>query len=108
MAAGGLGAVGRAPVEVCRLVDLEPLRRELPRRAGEDLVLIVSAALYREVVESGFGGLDPADFEYVSAVVKGQTFHGHIHYGSRSRAVRNNPPVRRPWSSFLERRRKVS
>ncbi|TNY36974.1 hypothetical protein [Thermomonospora catenispora] len=105
---GGFGAVGRAPIEVSRLVNLKPLRRELRRRRDEDLVLIVSTALHREVVESGFGGLDPADFEPVSEVVKGQIFYGHIYYGKRPRPVRSNPSAKRPWSSLLGRLRKAS
>lgn len=108
VAVGGLGAVGCAPIEVCRLVNLESLRQELRRRRNEDLVLIVSTNLHREVVESGFGGLDPADFEPVSEVVKGQIFYGHIYYGKRPRPVRSNPSAKRPWSSLLGRLRKAS
>lgn len=108
VATGGFGAVGRAPIEVHRLIELEPLRQELHRRRDEDLALIVSVPLYREVVESGFGGLDPADFECVSGVVKGQMFRGYIHYGNRPRAVRYNLPIWWPWSSLLERWRKAS
>lgn len=97
---GGLGPVGRAPIEISRLLDSEALRRELRRRLNEDLVLIVSSALYRDVVESRFRGLDPADFFFTSEVVKGQSFPGHIHRGSRP-AIRppgpgRVPPRRRP------------
>jgi len=93
--AGGHGPVGPAPIEVSRLLNLEALRRELRRRPNEDLVLIVSSALYRDVVESRLRGLDPADFFFVSEEVKGRAFPGHIYRGGGSpRRRADREPIR--------------
>ena len=79
LAPGCLGPVGRAPVVVSRLLDSGLLRRELVQRPEADLVLIVSASLYADVVETELGGLDPAEFERVTVRAKKASYPAYIH-----------------------------
>lgn len=79
LAAGALGVAGNAPIEVSRLLDSDVLRRELARRADQDLVLMVSERVYGDVVQTRFLGLDPAEFAAVTIGVKGQEYRGYIH-----------------------------
>jgi hypothetical protein len=78
LAAGRFGVVGQAPIVVSRLLDSDALRRHLAVRSELDLVLIVSASLYEEVIQSRFRGLDPSAFERVSVVIKGVSYAGYI------------------------------
>ena len=78
LAAGALGVAGDAPIEVSRLLDCDPLRRELARRTGADLVLIVSERVYGDVVQTRFLGLDPAEFVPVTISVKGREYRAYI------------------------------
>jgi class 3 adenylate cyclase len=78
LAAGRFGSVGQAPIVVSRLLDSDVLRHQLAARGDLDLVLIVSSSLYEEVILSRFRGLDPAAFEKVNVVIKGNSYAGYI------------------------------
>lgn len=80
---GFFGPVGRAPITVARLVDAEVLREELRGNPDLDLVLIVSASLYSDIVETEFGGLDPKEFRPVEVHAKGAAYPAYIHCGNR-------------------------
>ncbi|MEV5573734.1 hypothetical protein AB0L06_27145 [Spirillospora sp. NPDC052269] len=74
---GPFGPAGDAPVVVQRLLDSTPLRRLLddPRR---DLAVVVSDAMFDDVVRSGFCALPQSAFEAVRITAKGAVFHGHL------------------------------
>jgi hypothetical protein len=78
---GPLGPVGMAPITVSRLVDAQVLRQELSRQAGADLVLIVSATVYDEVVRSRFGELDPETFCRTVIKAKDTKLIGYLYQG---------------------------
>ncbi|QFG23577.1 hypothetical protein [Actinomadura sp. WMMB 499] len=73
------GPAGDAVVQVRRLVDADPVRRLLDERPGRDLALIVSDAIYRDVVASGLCELSGADFRRVDLTIKKRDYHGHLH-----------------------------
>ena len=75
---GRFGPVGQAPIVVSRLLDARVARAALARSSERDLVLIVSAGLYHDVVETGFYGLDAARFSPVRVTVKGTTYCGYL------------------------------
>ena len=75
---GRFGPVGQAPIVVSRLLDARVARAALARSSQRDLVLIVSAGLYHDVVETGFYGLDAARFSPVRVTVKGATYCGYL------------------------------
>lgn len=75
---GRFGPVGSGPITVCRLVDSRVLRQTLKERADLDIALIVSAAVYDEVVQSGFHELDPKVFHRTRVGVKGTYFTGYL------------------------------
>ena len=87
LAAGEFGKLGDAPTVVSRLRDSDVLRRELARRINEDLVLIVSESIYRDVVKTRWLDLDPAEFVPVPVRVKGQEYRGYIHRPLREGTV---------------------
>ncbi|MCP2339481.1 hypothetical protein [Actinomadura rupiterrae] len=74
---GPFGPAGDAPVVVQRLLDSTPLRRLLddPRR---DLAVVVSDAMFADVVRSGFCSLPASAFEPVRVTAKGAVFRGHL------------------------------
>ena len=100
VAMGKLGAVGKAPIVVSRLLDSDRLRQEL-RHRRTDLVLVVSDALFTDVIESRFRGLDPDEFSRIEEYAKGQSYIGYIHRpgtGSGHRAGnRTNTQLNRAW-----------
>jgi hypothetical protein len=75
---GRFGPVGQAPIVVSRLLDARIARRALAESTERDLVLIVSANLYHDVVETGFYGLDATRFSPVRVTVKGATYCGYL------------------------------
>ncbi|MFG2000448.1 hypothetical protein ACGFNU_15000 [Spirillospora sp. NPDC048911] len=81
LAPGCLGPVGQAPIVVSRLLDAALLRQALTRRPNEELVLIISAGLYEDVIETRFCGLDPADFDAVDVRAKGVSYAAYIYSG---------------------------
>jgi hypothetical protein len=75
---GCLGPVGQAPIVVSRLLDGRIVRRMLAESAERDLILIVSASLYHDVIKTGFYGLDASRFSPVRVTVKGTTYCGYL------------------------------
>jgi hypothetical protein len=76
---GRFGPVGQGPIVVSRLLDSDELRKYLAQRAELDLVLIVSASLHNDVIETRLHHLDPAQFARVDALVKGKSYPAYIH-----------------------------
>ncbi|MEV4259710.1 hypothetical protein AB0J52_41670, partial [Spirillospora sp. NPDC049652] len=109
---GPFGPAGDAPVVVQRLLDSTPLRRLLddPRR---DLAVVVSEAMFADVVRSGFCSLPESAFQPVRITAKGAVFRGRLltrpPEAGRSRQVRGrparasggDPPVRLPGLTLL-------
>ncbi|WP_211245861.1 hypothetical protein [Actinomadura oligospora] len=90
---GPFGPAGDAPVVVQRLLDSTPLRRLLddPRR---DLAVVVSDAMFDDVVRSGFCALPESAFQAVRITAKGAVFRGHLLTRPpepRVRALRERP-----------------
>ncbi|WP_242908515.1 hypothetical protein [Actinomadura terrae] len=108
VADGHLGPAGSAPIVISRLLDLDALRAELSRQEDEDLALIISPALYDDVVRSRFRGLDPEGFYPVEQMVKDVPHLGYIRGDREPSAptarVRTGPP-RTPVLPFSPRRR---
>lgn len=59
------GYVGRAIVDVCRLVDSAEVRAELSAVPDADLALIAADDLYRDVLAHGYGGFPHDGFRLV-------------------------------------------
>jgi hypothetical protein len=76
---GPFGTFASGPITVCRLVDAEVLRQALRQRNDLDIALIVSTAVYDEIVQSGFRELDPRMFQRASINIKGQCFVGYLY-----------------------------
>jgi hypothetical protein len=81
VAPGGFGPVGRAPVEISRLVDAEAVRQHLRQCPALDIALIVSAPVYVEVVRSGLRDLNPESFRRLAVRSKGETYVGYLYQG---------------------------
>jgi hypothetical protein len=75
---GRFGPVGAAPIMAARLVDAQITRQALRRRADRDIVLIVSAAVFNEVVRSGLRELDPRMFYRTATRTKGTRCVGYL------------------------------
>ena len=75
-----------------RLLDAEPLREEL-RNIDGPLVLMVSDAIYSGVVQDGWRGLDPADWQQIELDVKG--WHGCAWLYTQRRPQVGNRPIRK-------------
>lgn len=96
---GRFGPVGQAPIVVSRLLDAGVARRALAESTERDLVLIVSASLYHDVIETGFYGLDATRFSPVRVTVKGVTYPGYLDATqpaldpARSTALRPEPQL---------------
>jgi class 3 adenylate cyclase len=76
---GRLGPVGSAPTVVSRLVDSQVLRQKLRERNDLDIALIVSRAVYDEIVQSRFHDLDPQAFCRTSIRSKGTSYIGYLY-----------------------------
>jgi hypothetical protein len=70
---GANGFPGEAVVHVCRLADAPPLKAALRRFAGADIALIVSDAIFRDVVQH-YRDLRPEHFARVSATLPDKNF----------------------------------
>lgn len=62
VAPGRFGPVGTALVAISRLVDSEVARQQLRQRSDLDITLLVSAAVYEEVIQSRLHDLNPEAF----------------------------------------------
>jgi len=80
------GPVGAAPVVVSRLVDSHILRRALRRDNALDLVLIVSAPVYEEIVKTRLRELDPDQFCRANIRSKDASFTGYLYQAGPSPA----------------------
>jgi hypothetical protein len=67
---GANGFPGEAVVEVCRLLDAEPLRQALRTFPQASVALIVSRSVFSDVVRHGYRGLRPERFAQVRVAVK--------------------------------------
>ncbi|UWP83130.1 hypothetical protein [Dactylosporangium fulvum] len=67
---GANGFPGEAVVEVCRLLDAEPLRQALTAFPHASVALIVSRSIFQDVVRHGYRGLRPQRFAQVQVKVK--------------------------------------
>jgi hypothetical protein len=94
VAPGRFGPVGRAPVEISRLVDAETVRQHLRQCPALDIALIVSSTVYDEVIRSGLRGLDPESFRRMAIRSKGTTYVGYLYQGSFASRERVIPELR--------------
>jgi hypothetical protein len=62
---GRLGAGGQALIDVSRLLDSRPVRAALTQARAANLALIVSDAVFRQVVVTELDGIRPAQFRKV-------------------------------------------
>jgi hypothetical protein len=81
-ASGWFGPIGTAPVVVSRLVDAEIVRQQLRRRPDIDIALIVSAAVYDEIIQSRLRDLNPGCFRRVITRKKGVSCAGYLYQDS--------------------------
>lgn len=81
---GRFGPVGQGPVVVSRLLDSDELRGYLAQRTELDLVLMVSASLHHDVIETCLRRLDPAEFVCADVHAKGRPYPAYIHCADRS------------------------
>jgi len=77
---GQFGPVGSGPITVSRLVDAPVLRKMLKQRPDLDIALIVSAAVYNEVVQTLFHELDPKMFHRTNITIKQIRYVGYLHF----------------------------
>ncbi|MEU4155003.1 CATRA conflict system CASPASE/TPR repeat-associated protein [Actinoplanes sp. NPDC026670] len=71
---GATGFVGRAVIEIGRLLDSDVLRRAVTGHPEADVVAGITDRLHQDVVAEGYPGLDSGDFEPADFTVK--TFTG--------------------------------
>jgi hypothetical protein len=76
---GPLGSVGPAPILIARLLDANVVRRQLRSQPDRDLALIVSAAVYDEVIKTRFHGLRPEAFSRVAVHAKRLAYVGYLY-----------------------------
>ena len=79
---GRFGPVSKGPITVARLVDAQVLRQALRQRTDVDIALIVSDAVYSEIVQSRFHELDPKLFHRTNVRVKGNSYIGYLYCAS--------------------------
>jgi len=79
IAPGRFGPVGTALVAISRLVDAEVVRQQLRQRSDLDTVLIVSSAVYDEVIQSRLCNLNPEAFRRVTIRAKGISQIGYLY-----------------------------
>jgi hypothetical protein len=82
VAPGRFGPVGAAPIVLSRLIDAEIVRQQLRHRNDLDIALIVSAAVYKEVIQSQLQDLHPADFRRTIIRAKGISYIGYLYQGN--------------------------
>ncbi|MGK3206593.1 hypothetical protein [Amycolatopsis sp. MEPSY49] len=83
---------GNAVLEAARLRDAPALRAAMDDHPGADLGLIVTDAVFRDVVERGERGLDAGGFREVPVRVKNFTGTGWIHVPAGRAAAAPEPP----------------
>lgn len=71
------GWVGTPVIGVHRLLDSVPARTALARARRADYVLVVAEPVYRDVIQHGYGGLDPDDFEAADVEIPEKGFAEH-------------------------------
>lgn len=98
---GRFGPVGGAPILVSRLVDAQVLRHTLKQRKDLDIALIVSTAVYNEVVQSGFNELDPNMFYRANSRIKGTYYTGYLFDGSFITADPNVSSITSMWGAAV-------
>lgn len=76
---GRFGPVGPAPILITRLLDANVVRRQLRSQPGRDLALVVSAAVYDEVIRTRFHGLRPEAFGRVVVQAKRLAYVGYLY-----------------------------
>jgi hypothetical protein len=79
VAPGRFGPVGTALVAISRLVDAELVRQQLRQRSDFDTVLVVSATVYDEVIQSRLHNLNPEGFRRVTIRAKGIPYVGYLY-----------------------------
>lgn len=72
---GDNGFPGNSVIDVCRLLDAEPLKKVLRAFPNAGVALIVSNEIYREVVAEYYDGLRPERFRQVSVSMPDKGFH---------------------------------
>lgn len=84
VAPGRFGPVGAALIVISRLVDAEVTRQQLRQQSDLDIALIVSAAVYDEVIQSRLHNLDPETYRRVLVKAKGIPYVGYLCQGDLS------------------------
>lgn len=75
---GRFGWVGTDLNHTCRLVNSQPLYRELTR-SHADMVLVVSDVIHQAVVRHGHRGIDPSEYTPVHVAVKEVKARAWVH-----------------------------
>jgi len=75
---GRFGPVGTALVAITRLADAEPVRQQLHQRSDVDVVLVVSATVFNEVIQSRLRDLNPEAFRRIIIRAKGISYVGYL------------------------------
>lgn len=89
------GWVGTDLNLTCRLVNSQPLYRELIRRPHADLVLVVSDVVHQTVVRHGHRGIDPSGYTPVHVVVKEVKARAWVHTPGTTPTSRRRKLARR-------------
>jgi hypothetical protein len=76
---GPFGSVGPGPILIARLLDANVVRRQLRSQPERDLALIVSVAVYDEVIKTRFHGLRPEAFSRVAVQAKRLAYVGYLY-----------------------------
>jgi hypothetical protein len=106
VAPGRFGPVGSALVAISRLVDAEAARQQLRQRSDLDITLIVSAAVYDEVIQSRLHDLNPEAFRRVITRAKGIPYVGYLYqdnFGVRNCIPSPREPITAELTSHLHR-----
>jgi hypothetical protein len=93
LTSGPFGPAGDAPIVVSRLLDSRALRRLLDEQPERDLAFMVSDTLFRDVVGTGFCGLEPTGFRQVRMMSKGLSHKGFMYVGRSMTAAPAAPAL---------------
>ena len=96
---GRFGPVGTSLIAISRLVDAAATRQQLRQRSDIDISLIVSAAVYDEVIQSRLHNLDPEAFRRVLVRAKGIPYVGYLCQSNLGLQERGIPAPREPMLS---------
>ena len=91
---GHFGWVGTDLNLTCRLVDSQPLHRELARRPHAAVVVVVSDVIHQAVVRHGHRGIDPTGYTPVHVAAKEVNTRAWVHTPATiatSRSGRRDP-----------------